>query len=328
MRNWHIVYLGLRELPADLTDFELAYFFSFTDAERTTIESRRGPLHQLAGAIHIGFIKMTGRALDGFEIIPCPLLKHLGETLGIDVPTLASLRALYRRRTTLFDHQQWAAEVLGFQPLTERQQRFLAGLLRTEAQKAVTQSHLVRFARRWLYEKRLLIPGERRLLDVVRAAIPYAEQQMLKAVELAIPEPVRTHWFCELFNRRSKGKSVLEWLQKQPGKASRKPLTEEVERVDYLKGLGVHEYALDDIRLERQRRYAQRMRRRCPARFQELQEPRRTLELVCFLRLALLQTADVVISRVGTNKSSRYVERPLSGSWRPTHTWPCYSNSA
>ena len=28
MRNWHITYLGLRELPADLTDFELAYFFS------------------------------------------------------------------------------------------------------------------------------------------------------------------------------------------------------------------------------------------------------------------------------------------------------------
>ena len=68
MRNWHIAYLGLRELPADLTDFELAYFFSYSDAERAAIESRRGPLHKLASAIHIGFIKMTGRTLDAFEI--------------------------------------------------------------------------------------------------------------------------------------------------------------------------------------------------------------------------------------------------------------------
>jgi TnpA family transposase len=297
MRNWHLTYLGLRKLPADLTDFELAYFFRYTEAERAAIESRRGSLHQLAGALHIGFIKMTGRVLDGFEIIPRPLLKHLSETLGIEVPTLASLRALYRRRTTLFDHQQWATEVLGFEPLNERQQRFLAGLLRKEAQKAVTQSQLVQFARRWLYEKRLLISGERRLLDIVRAAIPYAEQEMLNAIESAIPEAIRARWLAELFNRRSKGQSVLEWLQKEAGKASRKHLSEEVERVDYLKGLDVHAYALEDIRLERQRRYAQRMRRRRPARFQELQEPRRTLELVCFLRVALLQSADVVISR-------------------------------
>lgn len=296
MQNWHIAFLGLCELPANLTDFELAYFFTFTDTERTSIESRRGTLHQLACAIHIGFIKMTGRTLDAFETIPRPLLKHLGETLEIEVPTLASLRALYRRRSTLFEHQQWAADVLDFQPLTERQQRFLTGLLRKEAQKAVTQSHLVRFARRWLYEKQILIPGERRLLDFVRAAVPYAEQEMLKAIESVIPEQIRVHWFSEICSPRSKGKSVLEWLQKDPGKASRKHLLEQVERVEYLKYLKLHEYPLDNIRLERQRRYAQRMRKRRPIRYQALQEPRRTLELVCFLRITLLQTADVVIS--------------------------------
>jgi hypothetical protein len=89
---------------------------------------------------------------------------------------------------------------------------------------------------------------------------------------------------------------VLEWLQKDPKRASRANLAEQVQRVGFLKGLGVHEYPLDESRLERQRRYAQCMRRRRPARFQELREPRRTLELVCFLRLTLLHTADVVIS--------------------------------
>ena len=256
MQNWHIAFLGLRELPADLTDFELAYFFSFTDTEHTAIESWCGALHQLAGAIHIGFIKMTGRTLDAFETIPRPLLKHLGETLGIAVPTLASLRALYRRRSTLFEHQQWAAEVLGFQPLTERQQRFLIGLLRKEAQKAVTQSHLVRFARRWLYEKQILIPGELRLLDFVRATVPYAELEMLKAIESAIPEQIRAQWFSEICSPRSKGKSVLEWLQKDPGRASRKHISEQVERVEYLKCLRVHEHTLDDKQILKVRREA------------------------------------------------------------------------
>jgi hypothetical protein len=42
------------------------------------------------------------------------LLRHLGQMLGITTPDLASLRALYARGRTLFDHQQQACEALGF----------------------------------------------------------------------------------------------------------------------------------------------------------------------------------------------------------------------
>ena len=38
-------------------------------------------------------------------MIPEPVLKHLGRELGIAVPRLASIRGLYRRRRTLFEHQ-------------------------------------------------------------------------------------------------------------------------------------------------------------------------------------------------------------------------------
>jgi hypothetical protein len=63
-----------------------------------------------------------------------------------------------------------------------------------------------------------------------------------------------------------------------------------------LLSLQVETYPLDDIRLERQRSYARQMRRRRPARLRALTEPRRTLEMVCFLRITLLQSTDVVLS--------------------------------
>jgi len=63
-----------------------------------------------------------------------------------------------------------------------------------------------------------------------------------------------------------------------------------------LLSLQVETYPLDDIRLERQRSYARQMRRRRPARLRVLTEPRRTLEMVCFLRITLLQSTDVVLS--------------------------------
>jgi hypothetical protein len=48
--------------------------------------------------------------------------------------------------------------------------------------------------------------------------------------------------------------------------------------------------------LERQRAYARDLHRRRPARFRDVKNPRRTLEMVCFLRITWLQTTDVAVS--------------------------------
>jgi TnpA family transposase len=152
------------------------------------------------------------------------------------------------------------------------------------------------FARRWCYEHKLLIPGERTLNDLVRTAIPQAEQELLQAIEKTIPAAQRSQWLAALGSLRSPKRSVLEWLQGEPGKPSRQTLAEQVAYVDFLKGLAVHRYPLEVVRLEHQKQLAQRIRRRRPARWQTLKEPRRTLEAVCFLRVTLLQKTDVLIS--------------------------------
>ena len=42
MQSWQTTYLGMRELPRDISGFELNVFFSFSRAERALIDSRRG----------------------------------------------------------------------------------------------------------------------------------------------------------------------------------------------------------------------------------------------------------------------------------------------
>jgi Domain of unknown function (DUF4158) len=59
-------------------------------------------------ALQIGFLRMSGRVLDAVRIVPPALWKHLGSQFGEQAPDLASLRAMYRRHRTLFDHQELA----------------------------------------------------------------------------------------------------------------------------------------------------------------------------------------------------------------------------
>jgi hypothetical protein len=92
-------------LPRELSGFEIEAFFTFTASERALIEARRGPSLKLGLALQIGFLRMSGRVLDAVRIVPSALWKHLGNQFGEQAPDLASLRAMYRRHRTLFDHQ-------------------------------------------------------------------------------------------------------------------------------------------------------------------------------------------------------------------------------
>lgn len=68
MQGWHTPYLGVRDLPRELTEFELQAFFSFRRAERDLIERRRGDNHKLGLALHIGFVRMSGRPLNSVRV--------------------------------------------------------------------------------------------------------------------------------------------------------------------------------------------------------------------------------------------------------------------
>jgi hypothetical protein len=57
--HWRTPYLGLRDIPPGLDDFELTPFFSYSAAELRCIESRRLAVHRLAVALLIGFIRMS-----------------------------------------------------------------------------------------------------------------------------------------------------------------------------------------------------------------------------------------------------------------------------
>ena len=45
MQSWHTTYLGLKELPRELSTFELQTFFTFSPSERKVIDARYGATH-------------------------------------------------------------------------------------------------------------------------------------------------------------------------------------------------------------------------------------------------------------------------------------------
>ncbi|MGI9303610.1 MAG: DUF4158 domain-containing protein [Gammaproteobacteria bacterium] len=104
MDRWHTSWLGLKQFPSELSAFDLDQFFTLSPADQQIVETRRRSVHRLGIALQIGFIRLSGCTLDAIPIVPQNVLRHMALQLHLHAPDIASLRALYTRKRTLYHH--------------------------------------------------------------------------------------------------------------------------------------------------------------------------------------------------------------------------------
>ena len=306
LQSWQTIYLGLQELPREISTFELQSFFTYSRAERELIHARRGNAHKLGLALHIGFLRLSGRLLNSVRIVAATLWQHLGNEIGITAPELASLRALYVRGRTLFDHHQLACDVLGFKLMTEHQRRALVRTLRDEVARCADRDQLLVFARRWLYQSKILIPRDRDIRVLVTAALGQLEEETAETIATVAPPELLVRWRDAMAALRPDGQTQQSWLWSAPAKHSTRQISEVFERIELLYALDVHKH-LDDLSGLIVRRYARRLASRPPSAGARIKEPARTVEVACFLRYCLFTSTDQAILMI---------QRRVADLWR------------
>lgn len=306
MQSWHTTYLGLKELPRELSTFELQTFFTFSPSERKVIDARYGATHKLGLALNMGFLRLSGRSLNSVRVMPASLWAHLGKELGVRPPELASLKALYGRRSTLFEHQQLAQETLGLRWMTDHKRRALVAALRDEVTRVSDKDKLLTFARRWLYDHKLLIEHDRALRAQIGAALDLLEAETGTSITTTVPSAVLEKWRQTLAELRPDGQVQQSWLWEAPAKHSTVQITQVFERICLLYSLDVHKHlgTLSDLIV---RRYARQLANRPPSVGARIKEPRRTVEVACFLRYCLFTNTDQAILMI---------QRRVTDLWR------------
>lgn len=306
MQSWQTTYLGLKDLPRELSTFELQAFFTFSRSEHEVINLRRSDTHKLGLALHIGFLRLSGRTLNAIRVVPASLWIHLGKELGVPPPEVASLKAMYSRGRTFFDHQQLAQETLGFGWPTDHQRRSFVHALRDEAIRFSDKDQLLNFARRWLYDRHFLIEHDRALRSQIVAALNLLEAETGATIATTVPCALLDKWHDSLAQFRPDGQIQQSWLWEAPAKHSTVQISQVFERLNLLYSLDIHKH-LGDLSDLIVRRYARQLANRPPSVGARIKEPRRTVEVACFLRYCLFTTTDQAISMI---------QRRVTDLWR------------
>lgn len=128
MQDWRAQYLGLTTFPTGLTAAEIDELFTLNGEIAPVVGARPRSLTRLGLVLQNGFLRLTGRSLNFVHMIPPAVLERAGQAAGTAAPRLASIRSIYRRRMTLYQHQQAAMAAMGFKDYGEVSERGLTGM--------------------------------------------------------------------------------------------------------------------------------------------------------------------------------------------------------
>ena len=264
-------------------------------------------LQKWYGNPHIGFLRMSGRHLPALERVPSSVLAYAAAQVGVAAPQLATLRAIYRRRPTLFEHQRLAGVAIGFRAAGEAQLRMLTAYLRRQAESELAREQLVAAARRWLYGHAFLIPADRSVETMAARAQDHVLGELKAAIEASVGSEIAAGWAAKLSgNGPNAGEALLDWLRTPAKGFGSRALRDMQKRIDELRSLGGERIVLPEVPIERMRQHAVRIARRKAVTLPRLGDPRRTVEIGCWLRLQLLEATDAVLMQTSRRCASAF----------------------
>ena len=74
-------FVGQETLPSRLSEFDREQFFELSSVDVTAIREEFRSDHRLPAALMLMFMRVAGRPLDGFTVLPRNLLRHTAHML-------------------------------------------------------------------------------------------------------------------------------------------------------------------------------------------------------------------------------------------------------
>lgn len=318
MSSYLTRYVGADSLPRNISDLDVSVYFRLMPEDTEEIHARfRRDHHPRVADRKVGlaaqliFLRATGRTFDQVKAIPPAVLRHIGDALKIRTPSIVTLRAIYKRQRTLYEHQSWAREYLGLKVPADEDLAAAKTALKAQAAEVASADELVATAQLWFYNKKLLLPGERAIRELAVEAFAHIEREAIKVIKSNIPAEQLAACNKAIFSLHEDSEfTVLQWLKRPPKRHSKSTLETTVAKIAYLKDLGVHAWDLRKINLARQHAYAQALANRPPSVTRRRSSDAQSLQIVCFLRMALLEISDSLIFQA--NRRSRDLFRHAS----------------
>jgi TnpA family transposase len=227
----------LTHIPPNLSDREIARYYTFTEKERDLINRRRRDSNRLGFAVQLALLKFPGRTLMEVKEVPKPVLAAIAEQVGVPVSAFPSYG---ERENTLYEHLDELRRECGFRSCGWREYLLVARSLLPEAMESDRPLPLIESALEILRTKGVIAPNLIHVERLVWLVLKIAERRLLRTLTQPLTLEQRTRLDGLLYTDTGiRGATRLSWLRQAPGVASPKSIKRLIERLSFLRDLSL-----------------------------------------------------------------------------------------
>src|SRR2546421_8182505 len=225
------------QIPSDLSERDIARYYTFTEKERELINRRRRASNRLGFAVQLALLKFPGRTLMEVKNVPRPVLTAIAEQVEVPASAFASYG---ERENTLYEHLDELRRECGFRACGWREYLLVARSLLPDAMESDRPLPLIEAALERLRTKGILAPNMIHVERLVWIVLKIADRRLLRTLTMSLTLEQSTRLDGLLYADTSiRGATRLSWLRQAPGVASPKSIKRLIERLSFLQELSL-----------------------------------------------------------------------------------------
>jgi TnpA family transposase len=255
--------------------------YTFSPEDLALIRRRRRAPNRLGFAVHLAYLRFPGRVLGVDETPPADMMAFIASQIGCDASDFASYA---RRIETRWEHLGELQIHLGMRPVQREDARAVAHIAMEQANGSDRGDAIVSVMIAYLREQKALLPSSSELERLALTARALARKRAYKNLAENVPQETIAALEALLAVVDEQGRTPLTWLREWPEAPRQKNLSTLVQRLQYVRKLGV---GPDRERRIHQARYAAIARETGILGAQHLSRfdtPRRLATLIVFAR--------------------------------------------
>jgi len=270
-------------IPSDLSDRDIARFYTFTPDDLAVIKQRRRSHNRLGFAVQLAVLRFPGRTITDLPAIPPRVLAYIAHQVEVPVSAFARYGS---RQSTVYEHLDELRVTFGYTNYSWRAVRRLLRHLLPLAMESDRPLPLIEAALDDLRRAKIIAPGMTTLEQVVwhvqRRAERHVYQLLCTPLSLEQQAALNALLVAQSSRSRFRGTTQLHWLRIPPGTPSGAQLVHLLERIAFLQALDLPPLT-PQLHLNRVRQLAQRASRTGAQPLAKLPDARRMALLVTYL---------------------------------------------
>lgn len=226
--------LELLEIPQNISEYEIAKFYTFTPYDIDIINKHRRDYNRLGFAVQLALLRNPGWSLSSINNIPESVLIYIAEQIQVS-PKEIELYA--QRENTRLEHLQEIREIFGFKNYSDQDTQSLIQTLLPYAMENDNVINLMKLAINEIKRQKIILPGITTIEKAVSEVLLKADEYIIETINKTITNEQKYRLDMLINAQNEDTKTKLGWLKEDPGHSSPKAFAEVIERLEFIRGL-------------------------------------------------------------------------------------------